>query len=120
MTLNTVKGFLDNIEGEELVKIVKKCSNLGPCLEIGTYCGKSALLLGNACKDTNNLVFTIDHHTGSEEHQMGEEYHDRELYDKNISSFNTLPEFINNLRSSNLQNYILETQKKYQSDGNSR
>ena len=71
MTLNTVKGFLDNIEGEELVKIVKKCSNLGPCLEIGTYCGKSALLLGNACKDTNNLVFTIDHHTGSEEHQMG-------------------------------------------------
>ena len=30
MTLNTVKGFLDNIEGEELVKIVKKCSNLGP------------------------------------------------------------------------------------------
>ncbi len=107
MTLNTVKGFLDNIEGEELVKIVKKCSNLGPCLEIGTYCGKSALLLGSACKDTNNLVFTIDHHTGSEEHQIGEEYHDRELYDKNISSFNTLPEFINNLRSSNLQNYIL-------------
>ena len=48
MTLNTVKGFLDNIEGEELVKIVKKCSNLGPCLEIGTYCGKSSLLLGNA------------------------------------------------------------------------
>ena len=35
---------------------------------------------------------------------MGE-YHDRELYDKNISSFNTLP-FIQ-LRSSNLQNYIL-------------
>ena len=60
MTLNTVKGFLDNIEGEELVKIVKKCSNLGPCLEIGTYCGKSALLLGNACKDTNNFkVFGI-------------------------------------------------------------
>ena len=82
MTLNTVKGFLDNIEGNELAKIATKCSDLGPCLEIGTYCGKSALIIGEACKKSNNLLFTIDHHTGSEEHQLGEEYHDSELYDK--------------------------------------
>ena len=64
MTLNTVKGFLDNIEGNELAKIARKCYDLGPCLEIGTYCGKSALIIGEACKKTNNLLFTIDHHTG--------------------------------------------------------
>ena len=107
MTLNTVKGFLDNIESQELAKIVKKCSHLGPCLEIGTYCGKSALIIGAACKNSENIAFTIDHHTGSEEHQIGEEYHDSELYDENISSFNTLPEFLRNLRNSNLQNYVL-------------
>ena len=106
-TLNTVKGFLDNIEGNELAKIATKCSDLGPCLEIGTYCGKSALIIGEACKKSNNLLFTIDHHTGSEEHQLGEEYHDSELYDKNVSSFNTLPEFLKNLKNSNLGNYIL-------------
>ena len=107
MTLNTVKGFLDNIEGIELAKIASKCSALGPCLEIGTYCGKSALIIGEACKKTNNLLFTIDHHTGSEEHQLGEEYHDSELFDKNVSSFNTLPEFLKNLKNSSLNNYIL-------------
>ena len=107
MTLNTVKGFLDNIEGMELARIASKCSALGPCLEIGTYCGKSALIIGEECKKTNNLLFTIDHHTGSEEHQLGEEYHDSELFDKNVSSFNTLPEFLKNLKNSNLNNYIL-------------
>ena len=99
MTLNTVKGFLDNIEGNELARISHKCSDLGPCLEIGTYCGKSALIIGEACRKSNNLLFTVDHHTGSEEHQLGEEYHDSELYDENISSFNTLPEFLKNLKN---------------------
>ena len=70
MTLNTVKGFLDNTEGEELAKIAKQCSKLGPCLEIGTYCGKSALIMGSVCKKNKNILFTIDHHTGSEEHQL--------------------------------------------------
>ena len=107
MTLNTVKGFLDNTEGNELAKIARKCSDLGPCLEIGTYCGKSALIIGEACRKSNNLLFTVDHHTGSEEHQLGEEYHDSELYDENISSFNTLPEFLENLKKSDLKNYIL-------------
>ena len=97
MTLNTVKGFLDNTEGKELAKIAKQCSKLGPCLEIGTYCGKSALIIGSVCKKNKNVLFTIDHHTGSEEHQLGEEYHDSDLFDQNTSCFNSLPEFIRNL-----------------------
>ena len=90
-----------------MAKIARKCSDLGPCLEIGTYCGKSALIIGKRAEKSNNLLFTVDHHTGSEEHQLGEEYHDSELYDENISSFNTLPEFLENLKKSNLKNYIL-------------
>ena len=107
MTLNTVKGFLDNIEGKELAKIAKQCSKLGPCLEIGTYCGKSALIMGSVCKKNKNILFTVDHHTGSEEHQLGEEYHDSDLFDQNISCFNSLPEFLRNLRDSNLANFVL-------------
>ena len=107
MTLNTVKGFLDNTEGKELAKIAKQCSKLGPCLEIGTYCGKSALIMGSVCKKNKNILFTVDHHTGSEEHQLGEEYHDSDLFDQNISCFNSLPEFLRNLRESNLANFVL-------------
>ena len=44
---------------------------------------------------------------GSEEHQLGEEYHDEDLYDERIEKFNTLPEFLKNIRSSNLYKYVI-------------
>ena len=55
--------------------------NGGVGVEIGTYCGKSTLLLGAAAQQTASVLFTIDHHHGSEEHQPGEEYHDPDLFD---------------------------------------
>ena len=38
----------------------------GPLLEIGTYCGKSAVYLGAAAREGGTVLFTIDHHRGSE------------------------------------------------------
>jgi hypothetical protein len=57
---------------------------LGPCLEIGSYCGKSTVYLATACRQIRRRVlFAVDHHRGgSEEHQLGEEYHDPALYDR--------------------------------------
>jgi hypothetical protein len=55
----------------------------------------------------DGLIFTVDHHTGSEEHQLGEEYHDEDLYDRRLEKFNTLPEFLTNLMLSNLGKYII-------------
>ena len=54
--------------------MAEKFSNFGPILEIGTYCGKSSLYLALGAKKTDQYVFTIDHHQGSEEHQLNEEY----------------------------------------------
>ncbi len=82
-----IKGFLDTEEGEFLYEIAKKASRLGPCLEIGSYCGKSTVYLGSACKESQAVLFSVDHHRGSEEQQPGEEYFDPALF--NYRSFQT-------------------------------
>ena len=102
-----VKGFLSDKEAKKLQELFLKVHHLGSVLEIGTYCGKSTLNFALIAKKIDGLIYTIDHHTGSEEHQLGEEYHDEDLYDKRLKKFNTLPEFLKNLRSSNLGKYII-------------
>ena len=102
-----VKGFLSDKEAKKLQELFLNVHHLGSVLEIGTYCGKSTLNFALIAKKIGGLIYTIDHHTGSEEHQLGEEYHDEDLYDKRLKKFNTLPEFLKNLRSSNLDNFII-------------
>ena len=102
-----VKGFLSDKEAKKLQELFLNVHHLGSVLEIGTYCGKSTLNFALIAKKINGLIYTVDHHTGSEEHQLGEEYHDEDLYDKRLKKFNTLPEFLKNLRSSNLDNFII-------------
>jgi hypothetical protein len=85
-----VKGFMPEDEGKRLYNIAKEASSFGPCLEIGSYCGKSALYLGLGCKETGGILFSIDHHRGSEEQQPGQEYHDPELFDNNTGRVDTM------------------------------
>ena len=102
-----VKGFLSDKEAKKLQELFLNVHHLGEVLEIGTYCGKSTLNFAHVAKKINGLVFTVDHHTGSEEHQLGEEYHDEDLFDKRLNKFNTLPEFLKNIISSNLGQFII-------------
>ena len=102
-----VKGFLSDKEAQKLQELFLNVHHLGSVLEIGTYCGKSTLNFALVAKKINGLIYTVDHHMGSEEHQLGEEYHDEDLYDKRLEKFNTLPEFLKNLRSSNLGKHII-------------
>ena len=102
-----VKGFLSDKEAKKLQELFLNVHHLGSVLEIGTYCGKSTLNFALIAKKIGGLIYTVDHHTGSEEHQLGEEYHDEDLYDKRLKKFNTLPEFLKNLRSSSLENFII-------------
>ena len=67
--INTIKGFLDPQEGAALHEHCLATAALGPCLEVGSYCGKSTVYLGAAAKKTNSIVYAVDHHRGSEEHQ---------------------------------------------------
>ena len=78
---DSVKGFLHPDEGRRLFELALAASARGPCLEVGSYCGKSTLYLGTACRERGQLLYAVDHHRGSEEHQPGESYHDPDLLD---------------------------------------
>jgi predicted O-methyltransferase YrrM len=102
-----IKGFLDPEEGMRLYEIALDASRLGPCLEIGSYCGKSVIYLGNACKAGDTILFSIDHHRGSEEQQPGEEYFDPELFDIRTFQIDTFPLFRNTLALAGLEDTVV-------------
>ncbi len=100
--LNTIKGFMDDAEAQRLYEEAQKASQLGPVLEIGSYCGKSAVIIGTACRENDAILFSIDHHRGSEEQQKGEEYFDPELFDEKTHRVNTFPFFLETLANAGL------------------
>ena len=102
-----VKGFLEKQEAESLYQFAKKYSSLGPCLEIGSYCGKSAVYLGAAIKENNQILYSIDHHKGSEEQQPGEEFFDPDLLDETGKGINTLPFFLETLDKADLRDNVV-------------
>ena len=104
---NKIKGFLLKEEGESLYLTAKNYSKQGPCLEIGSYCGKSALYLGAAVKENNQLLYSIDHHRGSEEQQPGEEFFDPELLDESGKGINTLPFFLDTIDKAGLKDIVI-------------
>ena len=104
---DSIKGFIEEKEGEALYKFALEYSKKGNCLEIGSYCGKSALYIGSAVKVNSKLLYSIDHHLGSEEQQPGEEYHDPELINPSGDGINTLPFFIETLERSQLKETVI-------------
>ena len=105
--INKIKGFLDADEGRALYETALKASKRGPCLEIGSYCGKSAVCLGQACKETGGVLFSIDHHRGSEEQQPGEEYYDPDLFDYNAFKVDTFGAFRQTLDLADLEQTVI-------------
>ena len=89
-------GFMPDAEGMALYEAALEAATLGPVLEIGSYCGKSTIYLAAGVREAeaDSVVFSIDHHRGSEEHQPGEEYHDPRFVDADgrvdtLSAFRT-------------------------------
>ena len=105
--LGDVKGFLDPEEGEALARFAKAQAVRGPCLEIGGYCGKSAVYLGRACAEAGELLYSVDHHRGSEENQPGWEYFDPELWDEAAGAVDTLPVFRETIRKAGLEGTVV-------------
>lgn len=105
--VDSIKGFLDEQEGRALYDAALKASKLGPCLEIGSYCGKSAMYLGAGCKENNNVLFSIDHHRGSEEQQPGEEYFDPDLFDDKTGKIDTFVFFRQAIEAAELENTVI-------------
>ena len=104
--IKKIKGFMPNHEGMALCKWAEKFSKLGHVLEIGTYCGKSSIYLSFGAKKNNKYIFTIDHHKGSEEHQINQEYFDDEIYDKLNERVDTFPLLIENINKLKINNIV--------------
>lgn len=105
--INSIKGFLADDEGSALYDYALAASKLGPCLEIGSYCGKSTVYLGHACQQNDRTLFALDHHRGSEEHQLGEEYHDPDLYDSGVELMDSFRTFRTTMRAANLDDTVV-------------
>jgi hypothetical protein len=100
-------GFMPEDEGLALYRAAASVASLGPLVEIGSYCGRSTLLLAAAAATAGTHVVTIDHHRGSEEHQPGWEYHQPELVDPSVGKIDTLPIFRRVVATSGLEPYVL-------------
>ncbi|GAA0580871.1 class I SAM-dependent methyltransferase [Actinomadura livida] len=105
------KGFMPDAEGLALYETAldygRRLAATGPLLEVGTYCGKSAVYLGAAAKAAGTIVVTVDHHHGSEENQAGWEHHDPSLVDPSTGRMDTLPTFRKTIASAGLEDEVV-------------
>ncbi len=102
-----VKGFLEPEEGQRLFELALEAAGSGPCLEVGSYCGKSAVYLGHACKEQGSTLFSVDHHRGSEEQQPGELYFDPGLFDSQLFRVDTFGHFRKTLEVAELEEVVV-------------
>lgn len=100
-------GFMPADEGRTLYDAAVRYLGDGVGVEIGTYCGKSTLMLGAAAQETGGVVYTVDHHHGSEEHQPGWEYHDTTMVDPVTGRFDTLPTMRHTLDPADLDDHVV-------------
>ncbi|MCQ6553583.1 class I SAM-dependent methyltransferase [Streptomyces sp. C10-9-1] len=102
------KGFMPVDEGLALYAAAVEAGALGlPLLEVGTYCGRSTVLLADAARRTGTVAVTVDHHRGSEEQQPGWEYHDPETVDPETGVMDTLPSFRRTLHRAGLEEHVV-------------
>ena len=101
------KGFLADEEANSLYELARKAAPLAPCLEIGSYCGHSTAYLGLGCREAGGVLFSIDHHRGSQEQQPGQEYHDPDLFDRETGGMNTFPYFCKTILELSLEDSVV-------------
>ncbi|MZD03978.1 class I SAM-dependent methyltransferase [Streptomyces sp. SID5785] len=102
------KGFMPLDEGLALYAAAAEATALGlPLLEVGTYCGRSTILLAAAARAAGVSALTVDHHRGSEEQQPGWDYHDPGTVDPVVGLMDTLPTFRRTLHAAGLEDHVV-------------
>jgi predicted O-methyltransferase YrrM len=105
--ISEVKGFLAAEEGLRLFELALEACAIGPCLEIGSFCGKSTVYLGTACKIKGRTLFTIDHHRGNEEQQPGQPYFDAEFLDASTGTLDSFPHLRDTIRKAEWEDVVV-------------
>ncbi|WOC11627.1 class I SAM-dependent methyltransferase [Gordonia sp. MP11Mi] len=104
-------GFMPSDEADALHRVadhfLSQPDSVGIGVEIGTYCGKSTVYLGDAAQRHDALIVTVDHHRGSEEHQPGWEYHDTALVDEHAGLLDTAVRFRRTMFDAKLEHTVL-------------
>lgn len=102
------RGFMPVDEGLALHDAAMDVPDGGaPMLEIGSYCGKSAVYLGAAAQSRRTILFALDHHRGSEENQPGWEWHEPDLVDPAVGLIDTLPRFRRTVHEAGLEPFVV-------------
>src|ERR1700747_3445108 len=99
-------------EGLALCETAEEYAATGPVLEVGSYCGKSAIYLAAGVHAARRFgirqqVVTVDHHRGSEEHQPGWEYHDASMVDPVTGRIDTLPRLRATLAAAGIEDDVV-------------
>ncbi len=101
------KGFMPTDEGRALYDIGRAQVRGGTWLEVGAWCGKSAVFLGAAAQERDCVLFSLDHHHGSLENQRGWEHFDEELVDPVDGRLNTLPHWQRTVAAARLEDVVM-------------
>jgi MMP 1-O-methyltransferase len=101
------RGFMPVDEGDALYDAALAVAVDGPLLEVGSYCGKSAIYLGAAARERGRVLFSVDHHRGSEENQPGWEWHEPDLVDPELDKMDTLPVFRRTVHDAGLEGTVV-------------
>ncbi len=102
------RGFMPPDEGLALAAAAADAPlGLGPALEVGSYCGKSACYLGPVVRRRGQVLFCVDHHRGSEENQAGWEWHEPDLVDPAVGKMDTLPLFRRTVHDAGIEDAVL-------------
>jgi predicted O-methyltransferase YrrM len=104
------KGFMPPDEGDALhVAALAAAAAVpgAPFIEVGSYCGRSTIWLGAAAGQAGTVVFAVDHHRGSEENQLGWEWHDPTVVDARIGKMDTLPTFRATVHDAGMEDVVV-------------
>ncbi len=97
-------------EGDALHAAAMSAGHLhpfAPWVEVGSYCGRSTVWLGDAAERTGCTLFAVDHHRGSEENQAGWEHHDTDVVDERTGKMDTLPFFRQAIHDAELEGAVI-------------
>lgn len=115
------RGFMPDDEGAALFDAARRAGDRcaaattaaaahrgpGVFVEIGAWCGKSTIYLGAAAEATGAVLFSVDHHHGSEENQPGWQYHEPDLVDPSDGRIDTLPHWRRSVVGAGLERVVV-------------
>jgi predicted O-methyltransferase YrrM len=109
------RGFMPDDEGATLLAAAERAgvafndpaAGAPVFVEIGAWCGKSTVYIGAAAERTGAVLFSVDHHRGSEENQAGWEHHDADLVDPVDGRIDTLPHWRRTVAGAHLESSVV-------------